>query len=211
MLEDLRKEIDSIDEKLLSLLIKRIKIVKKVGTLKKKSGEKFFIRSAREADMIDVLIKKAGKNLPQNLVIDIWRKLITAANMLEQPISIFSQNPEYEHLIREYYNSSVPIKFLKTTREVISSLKKNGSGIAIFALPPHNQDSWWEQLPESFYVFTRIPYQKKSKINLVAVAAKKPEKSKGDVTLVAGKNSIIKVNGFHLTHKSGKVLGHYAK
>lgn len=211
MLEKFRNEIDKIDEQLISLLKERIKIVKKVGAFKKKNGEKFFIRSAREADMIKNLIEKAGKDLPQNLIIDVWRKLITAANTLEQPIQLLSQHQEYEYLIREYYNSEVPLKFFKTTKEVISALKKNPARIAIFALPPHHKEKWWELLPNDFYVFAQIPFVKKSKIKLVAVAAKKPEKSSSDITLIQTKNDLKKVAGFHLSHKSGKVVGHLSK
>lgn len=211
MLENFRKEIDAIDLQLLSLLKQRIKIVKKVGAFKKKNGEEFFIRSAREADMIKALIKKAGKDLPHSLVIDLWRKLITTANMLEQPIQLFSQHGKYEALIREYYNSSVPLKIFKTSREVVTALKKNNAGIAIFALPPHNEDKWWELLPENFYVFTQIPFLKKSKIKLVAAAAKEPEKSKADMTLVQTKSGLKEIDGFHLVSELGRVIGHYPK
>jgi chorismate mutase len=210
MLEKFRNEIDKIDEQLISLLKQRIKVVKKVGALKKKNGEKFFIRSAREADMIKALIKKSGKDLTKNLIIDIWRKLITAANQLEQPIQLFSAHQE-EHLIRQYYDHSVPLKFLKDSKSVISSLKKNQAGIAIFALPPHNKDKWWELLPEGFFVFAQIPFDQKSKIKLVAVAAKNPEKSESDITLVQTKSGLKKIDGFHLSHKSGRVIGHFAK
>lgn len=192
-----------------------MKVVKKVGAYKKKSGESFFIRSARESDMIKALIKKAGKDLSPDLITDIWRKLITAANMHEQPITLFSQHQEYEHLIRDYYNSSVPLKFFKSSKEVLNILKKNNAGIAIFALPPHNKDKWWEFLPEGFFVFAQIPFDQKSdqksKIKLVAVAAKKPEKSKSDVTLIHAKSGLKKLAGFHLNHQSGRVIGHFAK
>lgn len=186
-----------------------MKVVKKVGALKKKNGEKFFIRSSRESDMIKNLIKKAGKDLPKSLVVDVWRKLITAANMYEQPLTIATTNPEYESLIREYYSSDAPVKFFKKSSEVISALKSGKALIGIFAL--NDSKEWCEKLPENFRVFAQIPFMKKSKIRLVAVAEKVAEKSKDDVTLVLAKSGLKAVDGFHLTHKSGKVLGHYAK
>ncbi len=188
-----------------------MKVVKKVGALKKKNNEKFFIRSAREADMIKTLLKKAGKDLPKSLIIDIWRKLITAANMHEQPLRIASSHPEQEALLRDFYSSEVPITYFKKSKDVVSALKNGDALIGIFALPPHAAEKWWEILPDNFYVFAQIPFAEKSKIKLVAVADKEPEKSRDDVTLVVGKNGIIEVDGFHLTHKSGRVLGHYAK
>ncbi len=188
-----------------------MKVVKKVGAYKKGNGESFFIRSARESDMIKALIKKAGKDLSPDLIIDIWRKLITAANMHEQPIALFSQYQEYEYLIRNYYDLNVPLKFFESSEEVLNALKNNNAGIAIFALPPHNKDNWWELLEDGFYVFSKIPFSNKSKVSLVAVAAKNPEKSESDITLVHAKSGLKKIDGFYLDHQSGRVIGHFAK
>ncbi len=210
MLKDLRKEIDAIDEQLISLLEQRMKVVKKVGALKKKDNIKFFIRSAREADMIKDLLKKSGKNLPKSLIVDIWRKLITAANMHEQPLHIASQHPEQEILLREYYNSEVPITYFKKAKDIISALENDEALIGIFALPPYHKEEWWKILPEHLCVFTQIPFVAKSEIKLVAIAAKEPEKSKNDITLVCDKNGVNEVDGFHLKN-SRRILGHYAK
>ncbi len=210
MLKDLRKEIDAIDEQLISLLKQRMKVVKRVGALKKKDDIKFFIRSAREADMIKNLLKKSGKNLPKSLVVDIWRKLITAANMYEQPLHIASQHPEQEILLREYYNSEVPITHFKKAKDVIYALENEEALIGIFALPPHHKEEWWKILPEHLCVFTQIPFVAKSEIKLVAIAAKEPEKSNNDITLVCDKNGVTEIDGFHLKN-SCRILGHYAK
>ena len=57
-LQDLRSEIDKIDNQMIELLGQRMAIVSRVGELKKNNNEKFFIKSNREADMIKDLIKK---------------------------------------------------------------------------------------------------------------------------------------------------------
>ena len=210
MLKDLRKGIDAIDKQLISLLKQRMKVVKKVGALKKKNGEKFFIRSAREADMIKNLLKKSGKNLPKSLVVNLWRKLITAANMYEQPLRIASSNSKQENLLREYYDSEVPITYFKKAKDVIFALENGEALIGIFALPPYHEEEWWKILPEHLRVFAHIPFAEKSEIKLVAIAAKEPEKSKDDITLVCGKNGLIEIDGFHIKD-SRRILGHYAK
>ncbi|MBM3580311.1 MAG: hypothetical protein FJX34_06040 [Alphaproteobacteria bacterium] len=209
MLTKLRNEIDRIDEQLISLLKQRMKVVRYVGELKKKNGEKFFIRSAREADMVKALIKKAAGDLPESLVVDVWRKLITAANMCEQPLHIVSQHPEYEYLVREYYNSEVPITHFLQTKDVIAELDSGRAQIAIFALPPHHHEEWWKILPTHLRVFVRIPFIKKSATRLVAVANKEPEESSENVTLIATENGVKEVKGFCLESKEGMVLGHY--
>lgn len=208
MLTKLRKEIDVIDERLISLLKQRMEVVRQVGEVKKKNGEKFFIRSAREADMVRALIKKAGSDLPESLVVDVWRKLITAANMYEQPLHIVSQHPEYEYLVREYYNSEVPIIHFSQAKDVVAELDSGRAQIAIFALPPHHKDEWWKILPTHLHVFVRIPFVKKSAVRLVAVANKEPEESSENITLIAAEDGVKEVRGFYLESKEGRVLGH---
>jgi chorismate mutase len=56
-LEDFRSKIDVIDNKIINLLKSRMAIVARVAEFKKSNNYKFFIRSAREADMIKDLQK----------------------------------------------------------------------------------------------------------------------------------------------------------
>ena len=66
--------------------------------------------------MIKDLLKKSGNILPKTTIISIWRKIITTANMHEQPLVIAIHNPknspDYNYLVREYYNELVPLNNL---------------------------------------------------------------------------------------------------
>jgi chorismate mutase len=92
----LRNKIDKIDKKILQSLQKRMLIVKDVKLLKEKYHNNFFIKSAREADMIKNLIAKMQLNhhqlelplLPIDCIVDIWRKIISSANFIEQKLNI---------------------------------------------------------------------------------------------------------------------------
>lgn len=194
----LRQKIDKIDEKLISLFEERMKIVAEVGQLKKNNKERFFIKSAREADMIKSLIAKS--NLPQSLVVDIWRKLITTANICEQPFSIAAhrskKTDDYERILRQYYNDSIPILYFDKVDDVIDAAKKNAETIAVFALPTASKNSadedqsenWWINLANdngNLKVFAQLPLIKLSnRINLVAAATKEVEQSSSDNSLI---------------------------
>jgi chorismate mutase/prephenate dehydratase len=201
-----RSEIDEIDLQLISLLKKRMEVVAKVAELKTKNNERFFIKSAREADMIKALISKADGILPSSVVVDIWRKIITSANMHEQPLSIAIHNPKeihsYEFLVKEFYSSVVPIQSFDSINNVVRALEKNEAQIAIFALPnafeefdtKEHQENWWISLANNrlgLRVFATIPFVKfldeeknRQSIQLVAVATKEPEKSSSDASLL---------------------------
>ncbi len=200
-----RQDIDKIDDQIISLLKDRMEVVTKVGELKKKFQEKFFIRSNREADMIKNLIEKSEGVLSSETIIGIWRKIITAANMHEQPLRIAIHNPrdvvDYAYLVKEYYNDSVPTHNFDSVNNVVLALEKNEAQIAVFALPKNDFDAkvedaaenWWIALANNrngLKVFAKIPFaefldekKQNDQIELVAVAAKNPEKSADDNSL----------------------------
>lgn len=202
-LQHYRKKIDEIDLKILSLLADRISLIKKVGELKKEYRDKFFIKSAREADMIKNLISKNNADFPKSLIVNIWRKIITTANINEQSIKLLIHNPsnilEYEYLIKEYYSSEVPILNRKNVSDIIFELENNLANIAIFPLPKLNSEikekedidqNWWISIANSnkgLKVFTKIPFIydiKDENHQLVALAIKDAEESSEDLSLV---------------------------
>ncbi len=212
-LQHYRKKIDEIDLKILSLLADRISLIKKVGELKKEYRDKFFIKSAREADMIKNLISKNNADFPKSLIVNIWRKIITTANINEQSIKLLVHNPsnilEYEYLIKEYYSSEVPILNRKNVSDIIFELENNLANIAIFPLPKLNSEikekedidqNWWISIANSnkgLKVFTKIPFIydiKDENHQLVALAIKDAEESSEDLSLVCIKtdNNITK-------------------
>ena len=202
-----REQIDEIDLKILNLLKDRMEIVKNVGELKKSYNEKFYIRANREADMIKNLVNLAEDKFPKSTIINIWRKIITTANMNEQALRIAIHNPrnitDYTYLVREYYNNDVPIINYDSANSVVAELENNQAQIGIFALPDSNDDfdkkedtkeNWWISLANNrigLKIFAKIPFvefaQKDKNFNsiqLVAVAIKEAEKSSCDKSLI---------------------------
>jgi chorismate mutase len=198
----LRQEIDKIDSQILNLFGQRMRIITEVGKLKKDNKEKFFIRSAREADMIKGLINNPENPFPQSAIISIWRKIITVANMNEQPLHIAIHNPknisDYEYLVREYYSDIVPISMFDSATNLVAAIEKGEAQIGVFALPFDNSENsnenWWISLANNrvgLKVFAKIPLIEKitneknrDQIQLVAAAIKAPEKSSSDNSLL---------------------------
>jgi chorismate mutase len=198
----LRQEIDKIDSQILSLFEQRMRIISEVGRLKTDSNDKFFIRSAREADMIKNLISKPENPFPKSAIISIWRKIITVANMHEQPLNIAIHNPknisDYEYLVREYYSDIVPISMFDSATNLVAAIEKGEMQIGVFALPAENSENtnenWWISLANNrvgLKVFAKIPLIEKSaneknrdRMQLVAAAIKPAEKSSSDNSLL---------------------------
>lgn len=192
---ELRSRIDDIDNQVIDLFNKRMQIIREVAEYKNSVNEKFFIRSAREADMIKNLVKKADPAFPKSTIVNIWRKIITSSNVLEQKINIAVHNPEkipdYQYLIKEYYGDFVPLSFFDSASHIVTEIEKGKAQIGIFALPCDKQnkvEKWWISLinnKSGIRVFAKIPFIGESSYDLVAVAIKEPEKSEEDQTLIA--------------------------
>lgn len=200
-LPTLRQEIDKVDNQIIALLEARMKIINEVSALKTNGKEKFFIKSAREADMIKALIKP-DLTFPKATIVHIWRKIITAANMHEQPLHIAIHNPknlpDYAYLVKEYYSDIVPISNFDSATNLVSAIEKGEAQIGVFALPRNESDNvsenWWIALANNrmgLKVFAKIPLLEKisneknsDQIQLVAAAIKEPEESSSDNSLL---------------------------
>lgn len=190
-LKALRTKIDAIDVQILSLLKSRFEIVHEVGELKNSHNENFFIRSAREADMLRALIDLSEDKLPNNLIIDLWRKIITSANVCEQPIKIglYCQKEEEERCLIElyrYYNNEIEIKFFDKSEDLFLEIEEKE--IQIAAIDLFSQDSsWWLNLAtkhKSIKLFTKIPFLTQGKKEIMLFAIKEAEKSSSDETVI---------------------------
>ncbi len=98
-LDELRKQIDIVDEELVALLNKRAEIVVQIGRLKSGSGAPIYAAD-REKAVLDK-IRRANKGpLPDRTLLAIYRELMSGSFLLEKPLRIAYLGPEgsYSHL-----------------------------------------------------------------------------------------------------------------
>lgn len=75
ILNDLRKNIDDIDNQLIKLISERFKLTKQVGLYKLQSKD-FILQPGRwEQVLANLRIKATKYNLPSEMLIDIWNKI----------------------------------------------------------------------------------------------------------------------------------------
>jgi len=83
-LDDLRVEIDKIDDEIVKLLSKRMEFVKKIGDLKNSAGAPVY-RPKREKDIINRLISKKGKLLSKKAIESIYYEIFSISRNIEKP------------------------------------------------------------------------------------------------------------------------------
>jgi chorismate mutase len=83
-LEDLRKEIDKIDEKIFLLLKERFKLVRKIGKIKKSKSMKIY-QPKREREILMKIARKARKyRIDPKEIIKIYKAILKASRKIQQ-------------------------------------------------------------------------------------------------------------------------------
>ncbi|QQG40674.1 MAG: chorismate mutase [Candidatus Levyibacteriota bacterium] len=82
-LEILRKNIDQIDNDILTLLVKRFSLVKKIGVYKK-NNNMLIVNKNREEEKINALIKTGNMfNMSKEFIQNIWQTIFAESYKLE--------------------------------------------------------------------------------------------------------------------------------
>ena len=92
-LDDIRKQIDSLDTELLDLLSRRADLVREVGVVKKREGLQIYAPE-REDALLRRLIEKNKGRLPEQSIRAIFREIMSAALALEDDLKIAYLGPE---------------------------------------------------------------------------------------------------------------------
>ena len=91
-LNDIRKQIDTIDKQLLALLAQRVDCVHTVGEIKKKEGLQIYAPE-REELLLQKLVSMADDKIPEKSVRAIYREIMSCALALEDDLKIAYLGP----------------------------------------------------------------------------------------------------------------------
>jgi len=87
MLENLRKDIDEIDEQIAALLIHRAAISKKIGIIKAKAGLPVF-DAERELSVIQKIGHKTADDCEATALVNIYRAILEESRTLQTNILV---------------------------------------------------------------------------------------------------------------------------
>jgi len=134
-LENYRKEIDRIDEKIIPLLLKRQDIAASIGKLKSTLGLDIF-NPAREIEVIRRLSSANTKNLPREAVRHIFCEIISAARSVQGAFKVAYLGPKatFTHQAAiSLFGRSTSFKSADTIEEVFGLVEK---GICLHGVVP---------------------------------------------------------------------------
>ena len=148
-LDDLRREIDEIDDAIHDLIMRRATVVQHVAGAKK--GSSLPIRPAREASMLRRLNARHDGTFPLSALARMWHEMIAAFTMIQAryKIAVFA-DPDHHtlwDLARDQFGSQVPMTAMDTRREVLQSVLSGDVDVGVLPPPEESEDKpWWTQL-----------------------------------------------------------------
>ncbi len=196
-LNDLRGEIDRLDDALLDLLTRRARIAAEIAPLKAGVGAPL-LRPGREAEVLRRLVARAGDGVDPLAVVRIWREIMSAALRLQGPFSVAVSAPESGPscwgLARTQYGVSTPMTGAAGPVQALALVASGSASVAIVPFPGVEEpDPWWSRLATDGAgvprVVARLPVAEGlsplgSARDGLAVAAMIPEPSGDDRSLV---------------------------
>jgi chorismate mutase / prephenate dehydratase len=195
-LDDLRSEIDRIDDALLDALAERLALVRRVAMVKNDSqGGKLAMRPAREAAILRRLVGRNGGRLPTATVVAMWRELLAATTRLQTPfvvaVHVPAGQPGYWDLARDHFGVLTPLIRADGPSHALRALDAGAAQLAVLPLPDET-DPWWRALAygrePTLRIVGRLPFcpaPRSGALSALVVAALEPEPSGDDVTMLA--------------------------
>ncbi len=150
-LSDLRKEIDSIDEQVLSMLNRRAELAQQVGHAKSHAKTHYFTPE-REHSVFKRLLSLNKGPLEGAAVRSVYREIISACRALEKPLTVAFLGPEgtFSHLvsIAKFGNSS-SFKPVDSIAEVFAAVERSSADYGLVPV----ENSWAGVVPETLDTF----------------------------------------------------------
>ena len=159
-LQNVRREIDQIDDAIQDLLMKRTELVVEVAAAKAQAasaaGEASFIafRPDREADVLRRLAGRQKGPLSLKVVFRLFREIIATMTRIQGPFRVDVYGADnvlaYWDLARNYYGSSTPMELHDNAREILRRTDQDSSVVGILPQPGNYAGGdWWPALAMS--------------------------------------------------------------
>lgn len=147
-LAEVRARIDAIDDKLLQNLIDRTGLIEAVQMFKAQARQPQAnaMRPGRETLMLRRLISQAGDKLPPELILRIWRELVSWATQMQSPMGVHICAPQNNTLlwdcVRSHFGAFAQIERHDTMDGVLEVLANKPNDVAVLPAGAGEMESW---------------------------------------------------------------------
>lgn len=175
ILNEIREQIDSIDNHIHDLIMRRASLVSEIGKEKAKKNLPV-IHPARETDLVRRLLKRHHGNFPPMALVGMWRELIGALCMMQTDVSV--SVADHEHFestwadAKTFYGSVIKMTKTQSDLMAVASLRNKEATFSVVPWPKDgvddsHQKSWWEHAfilgQGDVYIIGALPFVYDSK------------------------------------------------
>jgi len=164
-LDDLRKEIDRIDEAMHQLLIERSEIIDRLIEIKGGQDTGSAFRPAREAAMMRRLVQRHRGLLPLDTAESIWRVIISTFTYVQAPFSVHADLSAGDALMRDsarfHFGFTVPFVGHMGASGVVAAVSESKGDLGLVpALAVPGAGAWWSALEfdTAPKIIARLPF-----------------------------------------------------
>ena len=164
-LSSLREEIDSIDDQLHDLIVRRADIAAAVRSSK---GNSSVWRPAREAQIVRRLIARHKGPFPRSTIFRLWREIVSAMVRLQGEFTVAVYSPEGSHpcreMARDHFGAGTPLSLHSSVNAVLTAIQEGEATVGILPIPEDGEDSpWWMtlttmEIKRGLSVCARLPF-----------------------------------------------------
>ena len=162
-LQELRREIDSIDEQVHTLLMQRGDIIDRLIKVKQTQEVGSAFRPAREADMMRRLVQRHQGILPLDTVESIWRVIIATFTYVQAPFSVHADLSVGESAMRDsarfHFGFTVPFVSHFNPSAAVEAVARSKGDLALVSATT-NRMPWWLDLEAEGApkIIARLPF-----------------------------------------------------
>jgi len=191
-LDQLRRQIDQIDDQLHNLIMRRADVVAAVTNVKEAEGILAY-RPGRAAQILRRIVGTHRGPFPKPALVRLWLELLGGTVAMQAELTIAVAEGGWD-LARDHFGTLAPL-FSASPDEAVLALAEGRADIAVLPLPADDEpEPWWLKLAESDEtrpsVILRLPFGSLGNADpacpdAFVLASFEPEPSGDDCTLLA--------------------------
>ncbi len=149
-LDALRSEINTVDDALHDLLMRRAALVAEIGALKTSEQTTVF-RPGREAALLRRLLARHSGDLPVVAVLRIWSEIIAGSTQIQGGLTVaYSPIGDIvtgDRLVRGRFGSGARAVPVETPAQVVTAVTSGEASVGLVPVPRQDDEApWWPLL-----------------------------------------------------------------
>lgn len=197
----IRQEIDRLDDQIHDLIVARADLVTRLAQSGAKQGIPY--RPAREAQILERLLKRHRGPLPAGALLGIWREILSSMRLIQAPMSVAvwsaDHASQYLALTQEYFGTGVRVRALQSSALVLAAVETGQMSLGVLPVPGDTAAAeptgvpWWLRFlrgdAHGLSIVARLPLltawaEAPPKVAAFVLARLVPERSENDDSLV---------------------------